>query len=152
MKKLFSLTVLLVLSTLVFSQTVNKELEYYQSVFGMSKKAMMTKFVELDENAEFWALYDEYEKERQKYGQKRYELLLEYAGNYVNYSDNRMDILMEESLANRKAVAKVTKRYYKKIKKVSGSSTAAKFLMIESFFEATVRTELLGDLPMMNDQ
>ncbi len=152
MKKLFSLTILLVLSTLVFSQTVNKELAYYQDIFGMSKKEMITKFLDLDENAEFWTLYDEYEIERQKYGQKRYELLLEYAGNYVNYSDKRMDILMEESLANRKSVAKVTNKYYKKIRKVSGSSAASKFLMIESFFEATVRTKILGDLPMMKSE
>ena len=152
MKKLFSLTILLVLSTLVFSQTVNKELAFYQDIFGMSKKAMITKFLDLDENAEFWTLYDEYEKERQKYGQKRYELLLEYAGNYVNYSDKRMDILMEESLANRKAVSKVTKKYYKNIRKVSGSNAAAKFLMIESFFEASIRTKILGDLPMMKEK
>ncbi len=152
MKKLFSLTILLVLSTLVFSQTVNKELAYYQDIFGMSKKAMITKFLDLDENAEFWTLYDEYEKERQEYGQKRYELLLEYAGNYVNYSDKRMDILMEASLANRKTVAKVTKKYYKKIRKVSGSNAAAKFLMIESFFESTIRTKILGDLPMMKEK
>ena len=152
MKKLFSLTILLVLSTLVFSQTVNKELEFYQSVFGTSKKAMMTKFIGTDTNAEFWALYDEYEKERQKYGQNRYEILLEYAGNYVNYSDKRMDILMEKSIANRKAVAKVTKKYYKKIRKVSGSNAASKFLMIESFFESTIRTKILGDLPMMKEK
>ena len=152
MKKLFSLTILLVLSTLVFSQTGNKELEFYQSVFGTSKKAMMTKFIGTDTSAEFWTLFDEYEKERQKYGQKRYELLLEYAGNYVNYSDKRMDILMEESLANRKSVAKVTKKYYKKIRKVSGSNAAAKFLMIENFFEASIRTKILGDLPMMKDE
>ena len=152
MKKLFSLTILLVLSTLVFSQTVNKELAYYQDIFGMSKKAMITKFLDLDENAEFWTLYDEYEKERQEYGQKRYELLLEYAGNYVNYSDKRMDILMEASLANRKTVAKVTKKYYKKIRKVSGSNAAAKFLMIESFFDSTIRTKILGDLPMMKEK
>ncbi len=152
MKKLFSLTILLVLSTLVFSQTVNKELAYYQDIFGMSKKAMITKFLDLDENAEFWTLYDEYEKERQKYGQKRYEILLEYAGNYVNYSDKRMDILMEESLANRKSVAKVTKKYYKKIRKVSGSIAASKFIMIESFFESTIRTKILGDLPMMKEK
>ena len=81
----------------------------------MSKEAVITEFIELDKSAEFWTVYDEYEKERQEYGQKRYELLLEFAGNYVNYSDNRMDILMEESLANRKSMAKVTKKYYKKV-------------------------------------
>lgn len=152
MKKLFSLTALLVLSTLVFSQGVNKELEFYQSVFGTSKKAMMTKFIGTDANAEFWTLYDEYEKEHQKYGQNRYELLLEYAGNYVNYSDKRMDILMEKSLANRKTIAKITKKYYKKIRKVSGSKAGARFLMIESFFEASIRAKILGDLPMMKEE
>ena len=152
MKKLLSLTILLVLSTLVFSQTVNKELAYYQDIFGMSKKEMITKFLDLDENAEFWTLYDEYENERQKYGQKRYEILLEYAGNYINYSDKRMDILMEESIANRKSVAKVTKKYYKEIRKVSGSNAAAKFIMIESFLEASIRTKILGDLPMMKEE
>ena len=146
MKKLFSLTILLVLSTLAFSQKANQELEYYQAVFGMSKEAVITEFIELDKSAEFWTVYDEYEKERQEYGQKRYELLLEFAGNYVNYSDNRMDILMEESLANRKSMAKVSKKYYKKVKKVAGSKVAAQFLMIENYFEASIRATILGEL------
>ena len=77
---------------------------------------------------------------------------MEYAGNYVNYSDKRMDILMEASLANRKTVAKVTKKYYKKIRKVSGSNAAAKFLMIESFFESNIKTKILGDLPIMKEK
>ncbi|MCF6358824.1 MAG: hypothetical protein L3J54_13565 [Draconibacterium sp.] len=146
MKKLFSLTLLLVASTFVFSQTADKELEYYQAIFGMSKEAMISDFVQLDKSSEFWTVYDEYEKERQQYGQKRYELLLEFAGNYVNYSDKRMDILMEESLANRKSMAKVSKKYYKKIKKVAGSKAAAQFLMIESYFEASLRAKILGEL------
>jgi len=146
MKRLFSLTILLVLGTMAFSQKANQELDYYQALFGMSKEAMITDFIELDKSAEFWTVYDEYEKERQKYGQKRYELLLEFAGNYVNYSDKRMDILMEESLANRKAMSKVTKKYYKKIRKVSDSKAAAQFLMIESYFESSIRATILGEL------
>ncbi|MCK5730263.1 MAG: hypothetical protein KAH68_04275 [Draconibacterium sp.] len=149
MKKLLFVTVLLVLSISGFSQLDSKELKYYQSVFGETKKDMISTFIELDEGDEFWILYDEFEKARQEYGEKRYELLLEYAGNYVNYSDDRMDILMKESLANRAAVAKLSKKYYNKIKKASGSKAAAQFLMIESFFEATIRSRILGDLPLM---
>ena len=150
MKKLFSLAVLLTLSTFVFSQSNKSELEYYRSIFGESKKEMITKFINLDDNNEFWKLYDEFESERQVFGQKGYELLLEYAGNYVNYSDDRMDILMKDFLNNYSNIAKVTKKYYKKIKKVSGSKTASQFLMIEKFYEATIRARILGDLPLMD--
>ena len=146
MKKLLSLTILLVLGTMAFSQKANQELEYYQAVFGITKEAMITDYIKLDKSAEFWTVYNEYEKERQIYGQKRYELLLKFAGNSVNYSDKRMDILMAETLANRKTMAKITNKYYKKIKKVSGSKAASKFLMIESYFESNIRASILGGL------
>ncbi|MEN8117188.1 MAG: hypothetical protein ABFS16_09425 [Bacteroidota bacterium] len=149
MKKLLSVTVLLLVSTLLFAQSDKEEMEYYQSLFGMGKKAMVAEFVELNENDAFWSLYEEYEDVRKKLGQERITILKEYAGNYVNYSDDRMDILVKKSQDMNKKLAKLIDSYYKKIKKQSGSIKAAQFYQIENFFLAAIRAEVLGDLPVI---
>lgn len=151
MKKLLSLAILLAVSTIVFSQTTKDELKLAQEIFGMEKKAMVDNFVDLPENDVFWTIYEEYEKERKAFGDKTYNLLLEYAGNYVNYSDDRLEIIMAGSIKQRKAVEKLLQKYYKKVKKECGVKTASQFYFVQRFYDSTVRAHLLGQMPIVEN-
>ena len=151
MKKLLSLAVLLVLSTIVFSQTSKDELKLAYEIFGMEKKAMVDNFVELPADNVFWTIYEEYETERKEFGDKRYNLLLEYAGNYVNYSDERLEKIMAESIKQRKAAEKVLQKYYKKVKKECGVKTASQFYFVQRFYDSTLRAHLLGQMPIVGN-
>lgn len=149
MKKLLSLAALLMLVTTVFSQTSKKELEATAELFGMGKKAMVANFVQLPEDNPFWAVYDEYEEARAELGEKRYNVLLEYAGNYVNYSDDRLEIIMADAMKVRKESEKLLAKYYKRIKKEFGVKTASQFYMVQRYFDSVIRSNALGNLPII---
>lgn len=151
MRKLLSLAVLLAVSTIVFSQTSKDELKMAQEIFGMGKQAMVHNFVELPDDNVFWTIYEEYETERKVFGDKTYNLLLEYAGNYVNYSDARLETIMAESIKQRKAVEKLLQKYYKRVKKECGVKTASQFYFVQRFFDSTVRAHLLGQMPIVEN-
>lgn len=151
MKKLLSLTTLLLLAAMVFAQTQKSEFEMATDIFGMGKKAMVANFVELPETDVFWTIYEEYEAKRSSLSENAHKILLEYAGNYVNYSDDRAGKIMDKVLKQRKDLDKVLTSYYKKVKKECGPKTATQFFMVERFFDATLRAEALGRLPIIEN-
>jgi len=154
MKKLFSIAILLfAVSTTVFSQVEiqQEEIDYYQSIFGMEKKIVVANFLQLEEKDAFWAIYDEYEKERKVLGQKRLDIIIEYAEHYESLSDEKTDELIKQSIAFKKDVNNVIAKYYKNVKKVSGSKTAAQFYQIENYFVNAVGTEMYTAVPLIGE-
>lgn len=154
MKKLFSIAILLfAVSTTVFSQVEiqQEEIDYYQSIFGMEKKVIVANFLQLEEKDAFWAIYDEYEKERKVLGQKRLDIIIEYAEHYESLSDEKTDELIKQSIAFKKDVNNAIVKYYKNVKKVSGSKTAAQFYQIENYFVNAVGTEMYTAVPLIGE-
>jgi len=152
MKKLLSIAIILfATSTMAFSQVQQEEIDYYQSVFGMEKKVVVANFIKLEEGDSFWALYDEYEKERKELGQRQLELLLDYAKHYEALTDEKTDDLVKESMGIRKTSSSLINKYYKKVKKVKGSKVAAQFYQIENYFAIAIRAELYSDVPLVGE-
>lgn len=151
MKKLLSLAVLVMVSTIVFSQTTKKELEFAAELFGMEKRAMVANFVELPETNVFWSIYDEYESQRALIAEQRYQLMLEYAGNYVNYSDARLEKINAKTLNLRKTSEKLRVKYFKKIQKECGPKVASQFWMVQRYYDAAINAKILGSLPILEN-
>jgi hypothetical protein len=154
MKKLFSIAILLfAVSTTVFSQVEiqQEEIDYYQSIFGMEKKVVVANFLQLEEKDAFWAIYDEYEKERKVLGQKRLNIIIEYAEHYESLEDEKTDELIKQSIAFKKDVNNVIAKYYKNVKKVSGSKIAAQFYQIENYFVTAVGVEMYKAIPLIGE-
>lgn len=61
MKKITFLFAFLSVAFFANAQSNNEEVDFYQSIFGMEKKAVVADFLNLEESNPFWALYDEYE-------------------------------------------------------------------------------------------
>ncbi|RLD70575.1 MAG: hypothetical protein DRI98_07530, partial [Bacteroidetes bacterium] len=96
MKKALSLTAIFLLAiATTFAQSNKEEIELYQSIFGMEKKAIVSEFISLEGEAatEFWSLYDDYEVERKANGQKRIEVLDKYTKSYLELDDVTTDEL-----------------------------------------------------------
>jgi hypothetical protein len=154
MKKLFSIAILLfAVSTTVFSQVEiqQEEIDYYQSIFGMEKKVVVANFLQLEEKDAFWTIYDEYEKERKVLGQKRLNIIIEYAEHYESLEDEKTDELIKQSIAFKKDVNNVIAKYYKNVKKVSGSKIAAQFYQIENYFVTAVGVEMYKAIPLIGE-
>lgn len=149
-KLLFIFTACLAISTLK-AQSNQEEIDFYQSIFGMEKKAAVMEFVQPSEaqSADFWALYDEYETERKALGKKRIDLLYKYAAQYNNMSDDTADSLMKEMISLGKKTDKLLEKYYKKIKKKTSPIVAAQFYQIEAYILSAIRTNILAEIPFV---
>jgi hypothetical protein len=135
------------------SQSATEEIDFFQSIFGMEKKAAVMEFVHPSEEtkADFWALYDAYELERKALGKKRIELLNKYAASYNGMSNETADALMKEVLALGKKSNKLLVTYFKKIKKKTSPIVATQFYQMEAYIQSTIRSGILEAIPFVGE-
>lgn len=154
MKKLIALAYFLVATTItVFSQTNKEEIELYQSIFGMEKKAVVTEFIKLDgeKATAFWTLYDQYETARKLQGQKRINLLDKYAENYLELDDAKTEDMLNEMISLGTTYNKLIAKYYKSIKKQCGVKSAGQFYQLEIYFQSAIRLTLMEQIPLIGE-
>ena len=133
------------------AQSNNEEVDLFQSLFGMEKKAIVAEFLGIENNNPFWALYDEYETKRKELGKKRIQALKDYAENYNNLDDAKYDEVIATMISLRNSTDKLTDNYYKKVKKVSGSKIAAQFFQLEGFFLTQIRASIMEEIPYIGE-
>ena len=154
MKKI-NLTVFLFLFAIVtvFAQSNKEEVELYQSIFGMEKKAAVAEFITLDGDAEkaFWGLYDQYEAARKLHGQKRLVLLEKYVNNYMKLNDESTKPLMKEMISLGDDYNKLIKKYHKSIAKACGAKAAGQFYQLETYFQSAIRMTLMEEIPFIGE-
>jgi hypothetical protein len=154
MKKQFLSAILLAsMSLAAFSQTNVEEVDFYQSVFGMAKKTMVSDFIDLENfpEADFWQLYDAYEVARKDLGKKRLELLDTYAREYMSLNDTRADEIIKDMATQKKSLDKLIFKYYKKMGKTVGIKPAAQFYQLENYLLSAIRLAILENIPFIGE-
>jgi len=153
MKKVILLGLTLVLASQLYAQSNGDETQMFQSLFGMAKKEIVAEFVKVEgaKNDMFWKLYDEYESNRQQLGQKRFVALNNYVKNYTRLSSEETDKIMEDIILLTTSQDKLIAQYYKKIKKSISINVAAQFYQIEWYLQSQIRTNILENIPTIND-
>jgi CTP:phosphocholine cytidylyltransferase-like protein len=135
-----------------YSQRATDEVALLQSVYGMQKRDIVAKYMELsgDQATTFWALYEEYEVARKAIGVKRANNIMEYAKNYESITDENVSKMVKASLEVSKDYNKLWDKTYKKMTKSLNARTAAKFYQLELYLENMVRNELSESIPMID--
>ena len=154
MKKLFFIALaMLMIAPMAKAQSNAEEVDFFQSIFGSEKKALVAKFINLDGVAKeaFWTNYDLYETERKALGKERIVLLEKYAEQYDGMTDEQTDAIMAEMIKLGNANSKLIETYYKKIKKTSGSKAAAQFYHLENYFLSAIRVSILESVPVIGE-
>lgn len=150
-KFVLALGFLIAVGNISFAQSLQEEVEMFQAVFGMEKKDMTMAFMDNEGDTAFWMLYDEYEVQRKLLGQKRLQILVNYANNYGVIGDEQTDQLMKVVMTQKKSLDKLIDKYYKKIKKSSGSKVAAQFYQLENYILSAIRLEILDSIPFFDE-
>lgn len=152
-KALTFIGILLLAVTATFAQSNKEEIEFYQSIFGMEKKAIVSEFIQLDGEAatQFWSLYDAYEVERKANGQKRIEVLDKYANSYLELDDETTETLVSEAMKVRATQTKLINKYYKSMKKAAGTKAAAQFYQLENYFASAVAVTITEQIPFIGE-
>lgn len=154
MKKLLFLLPALMISSILFAQTIKEEVDLFQAAFGMEKKAMVSEFVTpVPEQADaFWALYDEYEVKRKELGKERMELLYYYAANFATLTSDEADTWTINTIALQKKTDALLNTYYKKVKKATNGIVATQFYQIELYILTAIRMEILDNVPFIEEK
>jgi hypothetical protein len=153
MKKLI-LALMLAISTVSFAQSTDKDdVDIVQAVYGKEKTELVSKFMALTgtQADAFAKVYDEYEVERKLLGQKKIQIIKDYAANYENLTDSSADKLAKESLDNNLAYDKLYAKYYDKSKKAIGAINAAKFIQLEVYLQTVIRMEIQTAVPFIGE-
>lgn len=153
MKKLLAIIFLACLTPFVYGQDYKSEIEFFQSAYGLEKKAIVENFITLsgESATAFWTAYNEYETERQSLGKERLTVITDYAEQYESLTNEQADALMLKALSLRASNEKLLKKYYKKVKKVTDAKTATQFIQLEMYLAATIQLGLLEAIPFVGE-
>ena len=144
--------ILAVVAYTSFAQSAQTEVEIIQEAFGLDKKVAVANFMELGEDAEsFWKIYDEYEAERKQLGKERIKVIADYAKSYPTISEEEILTLFKRTKAFKKSFAKLQQTYFNRMKKALGTSTAAQFWQLESYFNAMIQAEIYSQIPFIGE-
>lgn len=151
MKKLF-LFLAIIASTSIFAQSTD-DVILVQSLYGKSKGDIIKDYLNLAEPqaTAFQAVYDNYEAERKALGQKKIQLINDYAVNYDKITDEKADELAKNNLKNNVDFEKLLSKAYGKAKKAIGPINAAKFIQLEQYFQTTIRSAVQDEIPFIGE-
>jgi hypothetical protein len=96
-------------------------------------------------------LYDEYETARKELGKDRLDALTAYVENYDKMDEAKYDETIGKMISLRDSNDKLLDKYYKKVKKASGSKVAAQFFQLESYFMSQIRATIMEEIPYIGE-
>lgn len=153
MKKIIMLALFAIGTISSNAQQTKDEIAILQSAYGMQKRDLVAKFMDISDaqSATFWSLYEEYEVARKAIGTKRANNILEYAKNYETITDENVQNMVKASMEVNKEFNTLWEKTYKKMAKSLSPKTAAKFYQLELYLETMVRSELSESIPMIDE-
>ena len=135
-------------------EDVPNEIDYYQTLFGMEKQAIVELFMSLDDpvkTEKFWDIYENYEYKRKELGQKRLSLLIEYVTNYKTLTGIQTDDLIVKIEQQKKSMDRIIYKFYKRIRAKVGSKEAGQFYQIENLLLNSIRADVLEHMPFIGE-
>ena len=156
MKKLI-ITLFFLSITSIFAQDINKQdfnsyyIELLRSDIKTQAKFIVSqtmKFSEEDASL-FWPIYDEYELELDKLGDKRLANLRDFANNYEKMTDQKADEIINQAFNYQEERLELKRNMYDKLKNKFNSSTAAKFIQLEHQIQLIVDMKINAELPLL---
>jgi hypothetical protein len=151
MKKLILGTLVMFIASMLISQTADDYIEIMRSALKTEKKAIIAEVMQFTEaeSEVFWPLYNEYNVELYKIGDKEVKIIKDFAKNMENLNDEKADELWNAFMANNTELLKLQKQYYVKFKKILPAGRVAKYFQAENKIDAIIDYELAAEIPFI---
>lgn len=133
------------------AQMSQEEVGVLQNLYGMEKRAIYQKVMELSpsDSVAFWPIYDQFEVDRKDLGQRRVQLMQKFVGKYPAISAQELDEIIEGLMDIREELNELEEDTYEEMKEKASTMTAAKFIQIESFLNTMISAELAVEMPFI---
>ena len=154
MKKLTTaLLILFICATSAMAQHADEVSAVKEHFKDGSKKNIIKRFMKLEgETAtKFWALYDEYEAERQKFAAQQSATTVKYVKNFDNMTDEIAMDLLDESRNRRAEEVQLKTKYLRKMAKATTPIIAVQFAEIDSYIDLVIDKKFTETLPFIGE-
>jgi len=113
--------------------------------------AIITEVMEFtpEEDARFWPVYRDFERDLAGLNDQRLALIKEYAANYAQMTDAVADKLARGALDLEGKRHELKVKYYDRFKSVLTPKTAAKFLQVENQILLLLDLQIAASLPVV---
>ena len=102
------------------------------------------------EASAFWPAYRDYANEQQKLGDKKYQLIKDYAENYDQMDDAKAAELTSRMVELDKGALENRLEYLPKFQKVLGAKRAARFFQIDRRLSMMIDLQLASQIPIID--
>jgi len=102
-----------------------------------------------EEKEKFWPLYREYRAAMAKVGDKRLDVIVDYADNIDAMTDSKAKQLLDRSFAVDKETIKVKQKYADKFRRILPESMVVRLMQFENRMDAMVELKIAEGVPLM---
>jgi hypothetical protein len=155
-KLLVSIGALFVLFMIDFSLVCAQEqpqdnMSIIREALRANKKLFVAENMDLTvkETNEFWNLYDTFQNDLEKIGDRYLKLIETYVKTYDTLSDDDAIKLLNERLALDEEYQKLNQSYLPKFMKILPGKKVTRYYQLESKFVAVVKYDLAKQIPLM---
>lgn len=133
------------------SADLDSYLELARTDLQANKVLLMTEAMQLtDEQGEqFWPIYREYQLNLSKLGDRRIQLLKDFAAGYDSMTEELAKDLAKESFKLQEDQVKLIKKTHGKVSKAIGPILAARFMQVERQILDLIDVQIAMEVPLI---
>ena len=149
-KSVWVVLVAVVLTTPLWSQQ-EKEIELTRMALQRQRDDLVNQFMKLNlkEVGAFIPVYEKYRTEMGKLGDRTQRVILDYAKNQDNLSDQKALAMLDEWLKIKEAEVKLRMKSVEDFKRVLPPKKVLRFFQLDNKFDAIVNYNLSGSIPLV---
>jgi hypothetical protein len=138
------------LATPLWSQQ-EKDIELTRMTLQRQRDDLVNQFMKLNlkEVGAFIPVYEEYRTEMGKLGDRTQRVILDYAKNQDNLSDQKALAMLDEWLKIKKAELELRMKSVEEFKRVLPPKKVLRFFQLDNKFDAIVNYNLSGSIPLV---
>ncbi len=138
------------LATPLWSQQ-EKEIELTRMALQRQRDDLVNQFMKLNlkEVGPFIPVYEKYRTEMGKLGDRTQRVILDYAKNQDNLSDQKALAMLDEWLKIKEAEVKLRMKSVEDFKRVLPPKKVLRFFQLDNKFDAIVNYNLSGSIPLV---
>ena len=138
------------LATPLWSQQ-EKEIELTRLALQRQRDDLVNQFMQLNlkEVGAFIPVYEEYRTEMGKLGDRIQRVILDYAENQDNLSDQKALAMLDEWLKIKEAEVKLRMKSVEDFKRVLPPKKVLRFFQLDNKFDVIVNYNLSGSIPLV---
>lgn len=154
MKKSLLIPILIFIAvSTTYSQPEKDEINYIQSIWGMEKREIVKKHMNLsdEESKAFWKVYENYEEARKELGVERIKTIADYSLNVAELTDAKAEELLLKMLSNQTQLLELESITYYQMKEVISPLKATQFIQLENILDTVLRIKIMEELPLVGE-